>query len=153
MRLVPATTPVSNEQHLVSVAATAHPVTGTHDAMRYGLKTAAQGLAAGNQSPLQARLEKWASTQSSLNQTIQRANFGLAVPLRQAMEIKLVAENPHNPLMLSSSAHPVGGSHNLALEILSGADETLDAQDFMGGDRLLGEVVDVTSAMERSRGI
>jgi proteasome maturation protein len=55
--------------------------------------------------------------------------------------------------MLSSSAHPVGGSHNLALEILSGSDETLDAQDFMGGDRLLGEVVDVTSAMERSRGI
>lgn len=64
-------------------------------------------------------------------------------------------QNPHNPLLLAStpSSLPIGGSHNLAHEILSGNDESLDAHEFMGGDRLMGEVLDVTAAMERSRGI
>lgn len=34
-----------------------------------------------------------------------------------------------------------------------GNDESLDAHEFMGGERLMGEVLDVTAAMERSRGI
>lgn len=35
-----------------------HPISGTHDTFRYGLKSAAQSVAAGTTSPLQARLEK-----------------------------------------------------------------------------------------------
>ena len=46
--------------------ATAHPITGTHDSFRYGLTSAAQGLAAGAVSPLQARLEKVSLTYTKL---------------------------------------------------------------------------------------
>lgn len=53
----------------------------------------------------------------------------------------------------SPSSLPLGGSSNLAREILSGTDELLDACDFMGGARDLGEVLDVSAIMERSRGI
>lgn len=61
----------------------------------------------------------------------------------------------HHPLFLSSSTGgvPIGGSHNIAEEILNGNDESLDAVDFMAGNRDFGEVLDVSSVMERSRGI
>lgn len=36
-------------------------MSGTHDTFRYGLTSAAQSVAAGNASPLQARLEKVSS--------------------------------------------------------------------------------------------
>ena len=84
--------------------ATNHPATGTHDAFRHGPTSAAQTVAAGNASALQARLEKvsyhnqlptdnqWQSTQLELRQTVQRNNFGVSVPLRQSMEMKLVGK-------------------------------------------------------------
>jgi len=101
---------------------------------------------------------------------MQRNTFGMGVPLRIAMEKKIVAEvsvyasvrlfqadrqSPHHPLILaaSSSAVPLGGGHNLAQEILNGTDESIDAADFMGSANDLGEVLDVSAVMERSRGI
>jgi hypothetical protein len=39
------------------------------------------------------------------------------------------------------------------LEILQGNDETLDVGDFMGGERPVGEVLDVNSVMEQNRRI
>ncbi|CAD6582224.1 MAG: hypothetical protein TREMPRED_003240 [Tremellales sp. Tagirdzhanova-0007] len=155
LRLVPPTISTSSNEHVVSIKNTAHPLTGTHDTFRHGLTSAAQGAAVGNMSPMQARLEKWATTQSQLQQTLQRDMFGLSVPLRQAMELKIVSESLHNPLLLTStsSSLPLGGSYNLALEILEGNDEHLDVTDFMGGDRPMREVVDVNKAMEHSRGI
>lgn len=64
-------------------------------------------------------------------------------------------QNPHNPLLstVTPGALPLGGSHNIAHEILMGNDESLEAHDFMQGDGLLGDVLDVNSAMERSRGM
>ncbi|WWC62784.1 uncharacterized protein I303_105381 [Kwoniella dejecticola CBS 10117] len=155
LRLVPAAAQSSSDAHIVSAQATAHPVTGTHDTFRHGLKSAAQTIAPGNVHPLQTRLEKWSQTQQQLEQNMQSSTYGLAVPLRKAMEIKLVSENLHNPLIESSTITgvPLGGSSNLSLEILKGQDETLDAGDFMGGSNTLNEVLDVNSAMERSRGI
>jgi len=155
LRVVPPTASSSKEAHVVSTKATAHPLTGTHDTFRYGLPGAAQSVAVGNVSPLQARLEKWASTQQELRQTIERNTFGLAVPLRQAMEQKIVSASPHHPLFLSStgSAVPLGGSSNLQLEILQGNDETLDAGDFMAGSTQMDEVLDVSLVMEKSRGM
>lgn len=69
--------------------------------------------------------------------------------------ISLIQQNPHNPLLTSStpSGLPLGGSHNLAHEILMGTDESLEASEFMAGDMMMGEVLDVSSVMERSRGI
>ncbi len=58
--------------------------------------------------------------------------------------------------MLSSAtpgALPLGGTHNIAHEILMGTDESLDAHEFMAGDGLLSDVLDVNSVMERSRGM
>ncbi|KAL7422993.1 hypothetical protein Q5752_002291 [Cryptotrichosporon argae] len=154
-RIVPASASASAEQHVVSSQATAHPVTGTHDAMRFGLKSAAQDVDAANMSPLQARLQQWQKTQAELKQTMQRDTFGLGVPIRQQMELKLVSASPHNPLLLAStpSGLPLGGSHDLALEILTGTDEALDAGDFMSGGADLGAVLDVSGVMERSRGM
>jgi proteasome maturation protein len=37
--------------------------------------------------------------------------------------------------------------------VLQGTDETLDAADFMSGGADLREVLDVSAAMERSRGM
>ncbi|KAK8858732.1 hypothetical protein IAR55_002961 [Kwoniella newhampshirensis] len=155
LRLVPASAQTSNDAHIVSTQATAHSISGTHDAFRHGLKSAAQTVSAETASPLQARLEKWATTQQQLQQNMQRNTFGLAVPLRQAMELKLVSESLHNPLLDSSSSSgiPLGGSHNLSLEILQGKDESLEENEFMGGDKSMAEVLDVNGTLERSRGI
>ena len=61
----------------------------------------------------------------------------------------------HHPLLLASSsgAVPLGGSHNVAQEILNGTDESLDAPDFMAGATSYNEVLDVSAVMERSRGV
>jgi proteasome maturation protein len=91
----------------------------------------------------------------------------MAVPLRQAMEVKiakevrfrppaaLTSQELHHPAMLSAtpSGLPIGGTHNLALEILQGKDEALDEADFMSGGADLREILDVNAVMERSRGI
>ncbi|KAK6907998.1 hypothetical protein I203_101999 [Kwoniella mangroviensis CBS 8507] len=155
LRLVPPTAQSSSEAHVVSSQSTSHPISGTHDTFRHGLKSAAQGVTAGNVHPLQTRLEKWQQTQNQLEQNMQRNTFGLALPLRKAMEMKIVSENLHNPLLENSTTTgvPLGGSSNLALEVLKGQDETLDAGDFMGGSNFLNEVLDVNGVMERSRGI
>ncbi|ODO09966.1 hypothetical protein I350_02190 [Cryptococcus amylolentus CBS 6273] len=160
-RLVPANAQSSQDAHVVSTQATAHAISGTHDTFRYGLKSAAQGVAPANVSPLQARLEKaswWKQTQLELQQNMQRTTFGLAVPMKQAMEMKLVSEaslNLHNPLLdqATPSGLPLGGGHNIALEILEGRDESIDADEFMGGGINFGEVLDVNGALERKRGI
>ncbi|BEJ14114.1 hypothetical protein CspHIS471_0312880 [Cutaneotrichosporon sp. HIS471] len=150
LRLAPPTVNNAREEYTVSTKATNHPLTGTHDAFRYGPTSAAQTVAVGNASPLQ-----WGETQAQLRQTIQRQTFGMAVPLRQAMEIKIAKEELHHPAMLSAtpSGLPLGGTHNLALEILQGKDEGLDEADFMSGGADLREILDVNAVMERSRGI
>ncbi|WVQ83057.1 hypothetical protein IAT38_005195 [Cryptococcus sp. DSM 104549] len=149
-RVVPPTAQSSNDAHVISNQATAHPVSGTHDSFRYGLTSEAQSVANGAASPLQARLQKWSDTQLQLQQTLQRNTFGLSVPMKQAMEVKLVSKTLHNPLL---DACPLGGSHNLSLEILQGRDESLDVEDYMGAGQNMAEVLDVNGALERSRGI
>lgn len=48
----------SADTYQVSTQATNHPQLGVHDAFRHGPSSAAQKVAAGNMSALQARLEK-----------------------------------------------------------------------------------------------
>ncbi|ORX37266.1 proteasome maturation factor UMP1 [Kockovaella imperatae] len=154
-RLVPPTASSSNDHHVVSTQATAHPELGLHDAMRHGPSSAAQSVAPDNISPLQARLEKWSSTQHDMQQTMHRNTFGLALPLRTAMEMRIVTQSPHHPSMIAAtpSSLPLGGGPNLAAEILAGTDETLDVADFMVGNRLLNVPMDERAVMERSRGM
>nr|ODN85366.1 proteasome maturation protein [Cryptococcus depauperatus CBS 7841] len=147
LKIVPSATAQS---HAVSTHSTAHPVSGLHDTFRYGPQSAAQSVAAGVHSPLEMRLKRWNQTRAELQQSLQRNTFGLAVPMKQAMEIKLVQESPHNPLL---DPTPLGGSPNLALEILQGKDETLEVDEFMGGGQDLASVLDVNAVMEKKRGI
>ena len=56
-------------------------------------------------------------------------------------------------LQATPSGLPLGGTHNVHLEILNGTDESIDAADFMSGGADLREVLDVSATMERSRGI
>ncbi|KAJ9116803.1 hypothetical protein QFC24_006608 [Naganishia onofrii] len=46
-------------------------------------------------------------------------------------------QDSHFP-SLTASQLPIGGSTNIALEILNGTDETIDVQDFMGSPALGG---------------
>nr|ODN89825.1 proteasome maturation protein [Cryptococcus depauperatus CBS 7855] len=147
LKIVPSATAQS---HAVSTHSTAHPVSGLHDTFRYGPQSAAQSVAAGVHSPLEMRLKRWNQTRAELQQSLQRNTFGLAVPMKQAMEIKLVQKSPHNPLL---DPTPLGGSPNLALEILQGKDETLEVDEFMGGGQDLASVLDVNAVMEKKRGI
>ncbi|WVO18126.1 hypothetical protein L204_105828 [Cryptococcus depauperatus] len=160
LKIVPSATAQS---HAVSTHSTAHPVSGLHDTFRYGPQSAAQSVAAGVHSPLEMRLKRWNQTRAELQQSLQRNTFGLAVPMKQAMEIKLVqkvgsvkqtsfdpVQSPHNPLL---DPTPLGGSPNLALEILQGKDETLEVDEFMGGGQDLASVLDVNAVMEKKRGI
>ena len=84
---------------------------------------------------------------------MQRNTFGMGLPLRIAMEKKIVNESLHHPLMDTMSPLQLGGSHNIASEILNGTDESIDAVDFMSGGRDMGEVLDVSAIMERSKGM
>ncbi|BEI83279.1 hypothetical protein CcaverHIS002_0311470 [Cutaneotrichosporon cavernicola] len=136
LRVAPPTVNNAREEYTVSTKATNHPLTGTHDAFRYGPTSAAQIVAAGNASPPSRR---WAETQAQLRQTIQRQTFGAAPPGH-------ALRHPVRP-------SPLGGTHNLALEILQGKDEGLDETDFMSGGADLREILDVNAVMERSRGI
>lgn len=67
----------------------------------------------------------------------------------------LILQELHHPALLaaSPSAVPLGGSHNVHLEILQGTDETIDAADFMTGGADMREFLDVSAVMEKSRGI
>lgn len=71
------------------------------------------------------------------------------------IEQTLTLQELHHPAMLAAtpSGLPLGGSHNLALEILQGKDEGLDEADFMSGGADMREILDVSAVMERSRGL
>lgn len=55
---MPPTVNASQDTYEVSTKATNHPQLGVHDAFRFGPSSAAQKVASGNASALQARLEK-----------------------------------------------------------------------------------------------
>ncbi len=50
-------------------------------------------------------LLQWSSTQNQLQQTLQRNTFGMSVPLRQAMEMKIVSEVSQSFVLLLSRSN------------------------------------------------
>jgi proteasome maturation protein len=100
---------------------------------------------------------QWEATQAQLKLNMQRNVYGLGLPLRNMMDRKICAEvrlignggqrsteadllkrhsfwcdqDKHHPA-LSASSTTLGGSSNIALEILEGKDESIDVGDFMG---------------------
>ncbi|GHJ86491.1 hypothetical protein NliqN6_2893 [Naganishia liquefaciens] len=153
MRIVPATAPSASTSHSITYESTAHPLNAVHDALRHGVSKSSASVQQGTTHALQARLEQWAETQEKLKLGMQRSNFGLGLPLRVMMEKKIVMEDNHFP-SLTASQLPLGGSTNIALEILNGTDEQLEVQDIMGTPALGSGIapaagIDIHAAMER----
>lgn len=185
--LVPPSSRSAEGPHALSHEATAHPVSGTHDAMRHGLVDKAKhSLDGSSVHALQNRLEQvsasryckglkadpaalqWESTQRTLRLTLQRNTFGLGLPLRTMMDRKLVAQDIGFPA--ADEPMRLGGSQNVALEILDGKDERIDVADFMSGGeqsshtswtpadclalgRSTSELLDIHAPMEKRHGI
>ncbi|KAK5948316.1 hypothetical protein OHC33_010626 [Knufia fluminis] len=86
--------------------------------------------------PLESRLANWQKTQSSLQATLLRRTFGIALPLRMSMEQKMVSQADNfRPSVLG----PVSGVHG---DILRNRDTSIEWEDVYAGQDGLRGVVD-----------
>ncbi|PKI84637.1 hypothetical protein MVES1_001720 [Malassezia vespertilionis] len=136
MQIVP---PSVRTHTSVSGQDTAHAEHGVHDTMRYGLRSMHAETAASTQHPIQNRLEQWEDNQRAWKMTVQRNTYGIGMPLRTAMERKLVASNYHMPARRVANLH---------LDVLDGKDETISPADVLPTGIEYGPV-DIHAAMER----
>ncbi|KZV74765.1 proteasome maturation factor UMP1 [Peniophora sp. CONT] len=130
LRIVPAAPSKS-----VSAANTAGSL-GLHDTLTYGPRTFSGEIK--GQTAFQNRMEKWDETQDNLRLTMHRNLYGVAAPMMQLMERKLVSYNPHMPTMKRSNVH---------LDVLRGTDDTLDVTDFMQNET--GPSMGIHAEMEK----
>ncbi|KAJ1960026.1 hypothetical protein GGI12_004029 [Dipsacomyces acuminosporus] len=70
--------------------------------------------------PLESRLANWENSQLNMKLHMQRRIYGLHAPLRTMMEIQAVKQAPFS---LDT------GTSRFQLDILTGKDETIDAED------------------------
>ncbi|KAJ8323735.1 hypothetical protein QVD99_007102 [Batrachochytrium dendrobatidis] len=91
--------------------------------------------------PLESHLEQWDQTQEQLKTTVLRNTFGIHMPLRLKMEQALIKEHIH--------VIPVMPSRNLALDVLSGRNDTIEFEDFLGETRAPINDLSPHTAMER----
>ncbi|KAJ3075476.1 hypothetical protein HDU98_007974 [Podochytrium sp. JEL0797] len=139
-RIVPSTHHASLTT--ASVGADTHSSYKVHDTMRSGLHTVRSDVLAGH--PLEAHLENWDLTQQQLRLDMARSVYGLHQPLRIQMEQHLVSKPKRIPVLKQS---------NLAQDILSGKDSTIEFEDFLGESDPSMFLLDVHGAAERSLGM
>ncbi|KAJ3354705.1 hypothetical protein GGF32_002384 [Allomyces javanicus] len=137
LRLVPGSSATDGTHALPN----SHAEYGVVDTLRYGLASVKQQVSAHH--PLERVLAQADDLQFQRSLALQRTVYGLHAPLRLQMERTLVNLKPAIPGM---------PSRNLALEVLSGKDETLDVEDFLGAQDKV-EDIDFHAAMERKLGI
>ncbi|MCJ1417758.1 hypothetical protein MMC32_004103 [Xylographa parallela] len=121
---------------------------GLHDTLRASLAAASPAInpattpaALQSAHPLEARLAQWRSTQQSLKMEGLRRTYGIAEPVRRAMEIKICREGEWR-------AAALGGSAGVSGDVLEGRDERVEWEDVFGGDETR-EAVDFHSEMEQ----
>ncbi|MCJ1318912.1 hypothetical protein MMC15_004244 [Xylographa vitiligo] len=121
---------------------------GLHDTLRASLSAASPAInpsttpaALQSAHPLEARLAHWRSTQQSLKMEGLRRTYGIAEPVRRAMEIKICREGEWRAAVL-------GGSAGVSGDVLEGRDERVEWEDVFGGDETR-EAVDFHSEMEQ----
>ncbi|SPO03218.1 related to 20S proteasome maturation factor [Cephalotrichum gorgonifer] len=150
MRLIPADTPSSSFSH-TTPSASAPSAPGLHDTLRAGVgpKPVAAATVGDNKPaaldsshPLEARLKNWDATQEALRMETLRRMYGMAEPIRQAMELKIVQDTTWRPAALGAALPSV---HE---EILRARDSTVTWEDVYPGD-LGRSVVGVHDEMER----
>ncbi|KAJ3125963.1 hypothetical protein HK100_010520 [Physocladia obscura] len=137
LRIVPTT----NAQNSVATvgADTEYKV---HDTMRNGIHTVRSQVIAGH--ALEDHLSKWEETQEQLKLNLARNVYGLHQPLRMQMERHFV-EKPNRIPVLKQS--------NLAQDILSGKDSTIEFEDFLGESDPSMYLLDVHGVAERVVGL
>ncbi|KAI1336054.1 proteasome maturation factor [Xylariaceae sp. FL0016] len=163
MRLVPAADHATSYTHLRTPAAGAPSAPGLHDTLRSGLgpsTTLTTALQApdvpASRHPLESRLKAWEATQESLRMESLRKTYGMAEPIRRAMELKTVREGAWRPMALGgaglSGAGKGGaaavGSGGVHEDVLRGREATIDWEDVYTGEETRG-VVGVHEEMER----
>ncbi|KAG5462687.1 MAG: proteasome maturation factor UMP1-domain-containing protein, partial [Olpidium bornovanus] len=112
----------SAEGELKSVADTAQPEYGVHDALRYGPRSVAAEIGTANKHELEAHLANLEENQFALHAELARKTYGMHAPIRMHMERDLFT----GPLRL-----PGLPSSNLGREILAGRNDTIDFEDFL----------------------
>ncbi|ORY51433.1 proteasome maturation factor UMP1 [Rhizoclosmatium globosum] len=126
-----------------AAGADSHSQFKVHDTMRNGMHTVRSTVMPGH--PLEAHLENWDLTQQQLKLDMARSVYGLHQPLRIQMEQHLV--NKHVKRI------PVLKQSNLAQDILTGKDSTIDFEDFLGDSDPSMFLLDVHGAAERTLGM
>ncbi|KAI5861627.1 proteasome maturation factor UMP1 [Durotheca rogersii] len=156
LRIVPAAA------HGASYSATAGNTSapsapGVHDTLRQGLNPAplpssssssAPAAAPVSRHPLEPRLLAWQQTQEALRQTALRRAFGVAEPVRRAMELQIVRGGDWRPAVLRAPA-PGQAGPSLHEDILRGREAYLDWDDVFAAGDDLRDPVGVHDEMER----
>ncbi|KAG2184447.1 hypothetical protein INT43_000356 [Umbelopsis isabellina] len=123
LRIVPATTPDNAINK--STQETSHSEFGGHDAMRHGLRSITTEVLPGH--PLESHLSQWKETQDNLNLQLARQAYGMHMPVRMMMNRQIATQHMRNSLLTDNS---------LALDVLTGNDETIDFEDILRGEFL-----------------
>ena len=91
---------------------------GVHDTMRHGIRQVQGELL--SKHPLESRITNWEQNAEIQKLKIASETFGSHMSLRLGMEKQYLGG--------------LGIRNNLGLDILSGKDETLDFEDYLGQD-------------------
>ncbi|KAL1899256.1 hypothetical protein Cpir12675_001539 [Ceratocystis pirilliformis] len=139
MRIVPEASTKGTFTHTQkSLSAPSAP--GVHDVFRSGLgPSAANSTTASLDSsaptsghPLEARLKQWEETRENLRLQTLRRVYGIAEPVRQGMELKIVRDSSWRPAVLG------GGLRSVHEDILRGKDSEVTWEDIYTGDETVG---------------
>ncbi|KXS12505.1 hypothetical protein M427DRAFT_59448, partial [Gonapodya prolifera JEL478] len=97
------------------------------DTLRHGFRSVkGDVMREGFKHPVEGRVgESWAATKTNLKYNMYRTMYGVHAPIRLQMERALVSQPRRLPVLPTS---------NFALDILEGRDETLEFEDFLGGE-------------------
>lgn len=138
MRITPADTAATSFSHITkSTSAPSAP--GLHDTLRAGVGPASLSSASADADapatldsahPLEARLKNWDATQEALRMETLRRMFGMAEPIRQGMELKIVRDTTWRPVALGP---PVTSVHE---DILKNKDTTVTWEDVFTGEEM-----------------
>ncbi|KAL7747208.1 hypothetical protein RI367_007419 [Sorochytrium milnesiophthora] len=141
LRLLPDASSSKTPTHALSTDRTTHSQYLVHDSLRHGVASASvKARVSGSQHPMEVVVENYDKTQFETKLAMHRNVYGLHAPIRLQMERALVSQVQRLPVLPSS---------NLALEILSGKDTSIDVEDFLGDVHDYTDTLDLHAAMER----
>ncbi|RKU46828.1 hypothetical protein DL546_007888 [Coniochaeta pulveracea] len=144
LRIVPESSHTKSYTH--STPSTGAPsAPGLHDTLRAGVGASALNVpsdAPVSGHPLESRLKAWEATRSQLRMEMLRRTYGMAEPIRQGMELKIVRDGEWRPAALG------GGLPGVHEDILRGRDDMISWEDVYTADET-APVVGMHEEMER----